>query len=164
MDTSQVVDSVDVRDVAFVLSPTSPPELRPVPQDVIDYTVDFLFNDRDSLKQCSLVCRAWQPRVNLHLFQSFSWPPCRHAWREHFNLRTPCICTTLDGPAFCDELLALVEHSPRLQASVLTLRVSFQRTIASASGDTRRFAHDIDRKSTRLNSSHSGESRMPSSA
>ena len=49
-----------------------------------------------------------------------------------------------------------------LQHPVVTRNLDFTRPIALIQANT--LHHVTDRKSTRLNSSHSGESRMPSSA
>ncbi|KAF8201293.1 hypothetical protein K438DRAFT_1717034 [Mycena galopus ATCC 62051] len=42
------------------------------PQELIDHVIDQLAVDADSLKSCSLVCRAWVPRCRSHLFKSCS--------------------------------------------------------------------------------------------
>lgn len=57
-----------------------------LPQELVDATVDCLFHDRDALQQCSLVCKAWEPRITLHLFSSFSYPRCRHLYHPHHLL------------------------------------------------------------------------------
>ena len=63
--------------------------------------------------------------------------------------------------------LQLVVLWPMLAAQIASLSLNEALLVltASGSGDRRRlFAAGLDRKSTRLNSSHVSESRMPSSA
>lgn len=45
-----------------------------VPQELVDMVIDNLWDDVDSLAQCSLVCRAWVPSTHLHLFRSITLP------------------------------------------------------------------------------------------
>lgn len=45
-----------------------------VPQELVDMVIDNLWDDVDSLTQCSLVCRAWVPSIHLHLFRSITLP------------------------------------------------------------------------------------------
>ncbi|KAJ7062308.1 hypothetical protein C8F01DRAFT_127814 [Mycena amicta] len=40
-----------------------------LPPELTDHTLDFLYDDRPSLRTCSLVCRAWVPASRFHLFQ-----------------------------------------------------------------------------------------------
>lgn len=39
-----------------------------LPQELTDYIVDFLHDDEATLYSCALVCRAWLPTAQLHLF------------------------------------------------------------------------------------------------
>ncbi|KAF5346298.1 hypothetical protein D9758_011487 [Tetrapyrgos nigripes] len=39
-----------------------------VPQELVDYIIDHLYHDTQTLRNCSLVCRAWLPSSRLHLF------------------------------------------------------------------------------------------------
>ena len=68
------------------------------------------------------------------------------------------------GPA--DELTLTENAQPAIMANAIaTLRVLTREGGVTLSGKADYVAgHSLDRKSTRLNSSHSGESRMPSSA
>jgi hypothetical protein len=40
----------------------------PLPQELLDFIIDFLFDDKQSLKACSLTCRAFLSASRLHLF------------------------------------------------------------------------------------------------
>jgi hypothetical protein len=44
--------------------------LQRVSVELIDWVLDFLHDDFDTLKNCSLVCKAWLPTTRLHLFES----------------------------------------------------------------------------------------------
>ncbi|GJE87620.1 F-box protein [Phanerochaete sordida] len=39
-----------------------------LPNELSDYIVDFLHDDRQSLKSCSLTCRSWYPAARFHLY------------------------------------------------------------------------------------------------
>jgi len=39
-----------------------------LPPELLDYTVDFLHNERETLKECCLVSKPWVPRTRRHLF------------------------------------------------------------------------------------------------
>ncbi|KAJ7196959.1 hypothetical protein GGX14DRAFT_375442, partial [Mycena pura] len=39
------------------------------PSELHDYTIDFLYNDRASLRACSLVCKSWTASSQYHLFK-----------------------------------------------------------------------------------------------
>ncbi|TCD71447.1 hypothetical protein EIP91_010153 [Steccherinum ochraceum] len=45
-----------------------------VPQELVDHVIDHHHADRETLKACSLVSRAWTPSSQLHLFESVSVP------------------------------------------------------------------------------------------
>ena len=127
------------------VQPSTAGFLRPrqrTPLEISDRVIDFLSDDKVALRQCSLVCRDWLPRSSHHLFASFSWPPCYHGWLDRGWDYGPecCRCSSLDDSNFWSEFLRFLDESQRVRA------------------------HIRDRKSTRLNSSHSGEARMPSSA
>ncbi|KAI3607138.1 hypothetical protein WG66_007910 [Moniliophthora roreri] len=46
-----------------------------VPQEIIDHIIDFIPEDKPTLKRCSLTSRAWIPRTRYHLFDDFSHHP-----------------------------------------------------------------------------------------
>lgn len=78
--------------------------------------LEDLHDDKETLLQCSLVCKAWVPSTSKHLFQSFNWPPCNGSSR--FN----CICPSQHPeeahiPTFEILLLSL----PRVCASMKKL-------------------------------------------
>lgn len=39
-----------------------------LPPELCDYTIDHLYDDAPSLKQCSLTCKSWLPAARFHLF------------------------------------------------------------------------------------------------
>ncbi|KAF9789269.1 hypothetical protein BJ322DRAFT_977721, partial [Thelephora terrestris] len=39
-----------------------------LPPEILDRVIDFLHDDLDALKQCSLVTRSFVPRTRTHLF------------------------------------------------------------------------------------------------
>ena len=70
----------DIPKIAFHDEPRRPyafdhPTLRPlphdlsdrIPQEIFELFIDFLHNDKPSLSNCSIVCRAWLPASRYHL-------------------------------------------------------------------------------------------------
>jgi len=57
-----------------------------LPPEILDYTVDFLHDKPDTLKQCCLVSKSWIPRTQKHLFTSinFHFLEDLKAWKETF--------------------------------------------------------------------------------
>jgi hypothetical protein len=98
-----------------------------IPQEVIDYIIDHLHDDKETLRKCSLVSRAWLPSSSLHLFECLAWPPCFHAW-DDIPSRT-CRCSTLDHSSFWEVLLDFCRGSSRVHKNVRRLRVRFQWTV-----------------------------------
>ena len=47
-----------------------------LPQELVDMIIDFFLDDRDTLKACSLVCKAWVPRSQQHIHVRFNFDPC----------------------------------------------------------------------------------------
>lgn len=77
-----------------------------------------LHNDRETLLQCSLVCKAWVPPSSIHLFHSFEWPPCQGSLTR-FGRACPSQHTEESRiPTFQSLLLS----SPRICASIRKLR------------------------------------------
>ena len=103
-----------------------------IPPEISDCIIDFLHSDKDSLRRCSLVCRAWLPSSSLHLFERFWWPPCHHAWHGWFTKR--CHCAFLDHSNFWPELLSFIEGSQRVRDYVRTLRICFCWTVVDFAG------------------------------
>lgn len=90
------------------------------PQEIFDIIIDFLNDDTPSLKQCSLVCRAWTTTSSVHLFAMFRWPQCpMSAHAEGFKCK-PRICGTRCFP----ECLATLSKSSRICASLRHLTLS----------------------------------------
>ncbi|KAK7442699.1 hypothetical protein VKT23_015945 [Stygiomarasmius scandens] len=51
-----------------------------IPQEIWDQVVDFANEDgSNSLKSCTLVCRAWLPHARTLLFHDFTFPPLLHS-------------------------------------------------------------------------------------
>ena len=87
-----------------------------LPQELVDHTIDYLWDDKKSLKSCSLVCKRWTASSSSHLFNRFLWPPCNTA-------RKTCDTT------FCEEgyfvhLLEAVSSTVRLSNAIRTLLLS----------------------------------------
>ncbi|EMD34820.1 hypothetical protein CERSUDRAFT_97401 [Gelatoporia subvermispora B] len=60
---------------------------KKVPQELWGYAIDFLRDDKASLKRCSLVCRGWLPPTRLHLFSTFEVDTRRDPLAEFAKLR-----------------------------------------------------------------------------
>ena len=57
-----------------------------LPQEIIDYIVDLLRNERGTLSQCCLVSKSWIPRTRKHLFGeiNFTSPTDPEEWMRMF--------------------------------------------------------------------------------
>ena len=77
--------------------------LNDIPAEVQDYFIDHLHDDSSSLRNCALVCHAWTPAAQYHLFRSV------HVRGEHTSVR---------------DLYTLLEHSPSIARSVRSLRIT----------------------------------------
>ena len=57
-----------------------------LPSEILDRTVDFLHDDRESLFQCSLVSKSWIPRARQHLFTFVGFSSAAHLelWKQLF--------------------------------------------------------------------------------
>lgn len=52
-------------------SPDSPLQAVPIlPPELMDETIDYLWDDHKALEACSLTCRSWVPSSRLHLFRT----------------------------------------------------------------------------------------------
>ncbi|GJE85643.1 hypothetical protein PsYK624_017220 [Phanerochaete sordida] len=102
-----------------------------VPQELADMIIDHLHDDRQSLQQCSLVCKAWEPSSTVHLFSRLSWPPCSVYW-----IRTAedaaCDCPR-HKPTFedCHNLLL---SSHRVRQAINHLRITGNRSPSGLRG------------------------------
>lgn len=98
------------------------PSPQVFPQELFDQVIDHLHDDKDALRQCSLVSRNWLPSSSFHLFERVSYPPCHHAWDETFRHET-CNCSKVDAVSFWKILRHLVKNTPRVRQNVQRLRV-----------------------------------------
>ncbi|KAF9789264.1 hypothetical protein BJ322DRAFT_529000 [Thelephora terrestris] len=57
-----------------------------LPPEILDRVIDFLHDDLDALKQCSLVTRSFVPRTRTHLFVhiNFESDDDLDAWKRAF--------------------------------------------------------------------------------
>ncbi|GJE86554.1 hypothetical protein PsYK624_026340 [Phanerochaete sordida] len=97
------------------------------PQELVDWTIDFLHNDKATLRACSLVQRRWLSTSSFHLFSCFKWPRCGCHWaRGRGSLQDTCECSRLLGQSkTLDELKSLLESSPRMRENVQELLITF---------------------------------------
>lgn len=64
-----------------------PEHLYRLPPEIVEYyIIDHLHDDKNSLKNCSLVSRSWVPRTRQHLFNEIGfWGPRKlEAWKRTF--------------------------------------------------------------------------------
>lgn len=104
-------------------APIQRPLLLDLPQEIIDYVVDFLHDDNDALRRCSLVARAWTASASYHLFYRMSWPICPHP-RTGFRWGPRCKCPADDNGDVLDLRQAIADSS-RLRTSLRHLKVFF---------------------------------------
>jgi len=57
-----------------------------LPPEILDYIVDHLYDERETLKQCCLVSKSWIPRTRKHLFADIKFSTDRdlEAWQKAF--------------------------------------------------------------------------------
>ncbi|KJA17670.1 hypothetical protein HYPSUDRAFT_46146 [Hypholoma sublateritium FD-334 SS-4] len=65
-------------------------------QEVIEQFIDHLHDNKEALRECALVCRAWVPRSRYHLFESVTISPPRS--------------TPIDGRYPFSDLIASLNH------------------------------------------------------
>ncbi|KAF7794409.1 hypothetical protein EIP86_005543 [Pleurotus ostreatoroseus] len=46
--------------------------MNSLPQELVDYILDYLFDDKKSLLSSSTVCKSWLPTCSFHLFATFT--------------------------------------------------------------------------------------------
>jgi hypothetical protein len=66
-----------------------------LPPETLDYTVDFLHDEPETLKRCCLVSKSWVPRARNHLFADIKFPTAKslESWKEAFpNPSTSAAC------------------------------------------------------------------------
>jgi len=80
-----------------------------LPQELVDYIIDHLHDDRLTLNNCSLVSRAWLPTSRLHLFAKVSL--------------TVSPANTLPPTELCRRLHLLLSTSPSLIPNIRELDI-----------------------------------------
>ena len=108
-------------------SPRLPPEL-------VDTIIDHLYDDKESLQACTLVCKEWVASSSLHLFAVLEWPRCslfkRNACRrKHRGDNTLPAC------------LQAVSTCSRLRTAVQELELSTHSTACTPGGLSKSGAH-----------------------
>ena len=60
--------------------------IPPFPQEILDYIVDILQDEPQTLRDCCLVAKSWAPRTRKHLFAhvTFNSPSRLEAWKKTF--------------------------------------------------------------------------------
>ena len=60
--------------------------IPPLPQEILDYIVDILQDEPQTLRDCCLVAKSWAPRTRKHLFAhvTFNSPSRLEAWKKTF--------------------------------------------------------------------------------
>lgn len=116
-----------------IVRPTYPPHF---PQELLEMIFDYLFDDKLSLRRCSLVCKAWVSVASSDLFRQLWWPPCRYHWEimEHpdESCRVQCCkCHEqgIDTFAACAQALSF---SSRIRIATQELALSSRRYPHSA--------------------------------
>ncbi|OCH95094.1 hypothetical protein OBBRIDRAFT_788559 [Obba rivulosa] len=95
--------------------------LSPLPPEVTDRIIDYLWADRASLRSCALTCRAWLPASRYHLFHTL------RIWsREAFDSLThkSCIPATAELFRFVQHLSIRERSGPAFAHLVPPLLVS----------------------------------------
>ncbi|EKM58506.1 uncharacterized protein PHACADRAFT_252885 [Phanerochaete carnosa HHB-10118-sp] len=101
-----------------------------LPQELVDHIIDCLRKDKETLRNCSLVRRAWLSSSSFHLFSRLCWPPCDHAadicqtFFGEQKLRS-CRCALVTDPKNLQELLLFLQSSPRICSSIRDLSIRF---------------------------------------
>lgn len=117
------------RSIAIAQRAGFPPELH-------DLILDYLWDDRESLNACSLVCHAWLPTTRLHLFRTVAFRSAEHFRRLERALAAPAPspriapftqyvqCVTLSKPKrhMCSNHGWLPERLPRALGSLCNVR------------------------------------------
>lgn len=102
-----------------------------VPQELVDMIIDNLSSDRDTLAQCSLVCKTWVPWSSRYLLRRVYWPP--RAYKV-----TPCSYSNYHSPIFaCDcptyaecsfaMCIDILSSSPRLRSCIREIELTSLR-------------------------------------
>ncbi|EKM52005.1 uncharacterized protein PHACADRAFT_262454 [Phanerochaete carnosa HHB-10118-sp] len=98
----------------FVFRKTLSPE-------IVDAVIYYLRDDKESLRQCSVVSKIWSIATAQYLCKSFRWPPCKQYWGE-FN---PNECSCLADEEGLATFLNFLDRSERVRQAIQSLRFSF---------------------------------------
>lgn len=109
-------------DPSRTLSRVSPDSM---PLELLDEIVDNLEDDQESLRQCSLVSRAWHPSAARRLFRRMQWPLCEYAWLQQMNGPPRCKCGFVQDYQRLQELKEILQSSYDIRTAVQELRITF---------------------------------------
>ncbi|GJE96323.1 hypothetical protein PsYK624_125170 [Phanerochaete sordida] len=92
---------------------------------MIDYVTDFLYDDLQSLRSCTLVNRQWLPAGSFHLFRRIHWPPCdrQRRWSVADHGDGCAKCHLIDGSGTLQSIVTLFSTSLRAATSVRELYI-----------------------------------------
>ncbi|GJE92361.1 hypothetical protein PsYK624_085150 [Phanerochaete sordida] len=99
-----------------------------LPTEVVDYVVDFLHSDFDSLRSCTLVSQQWLPESSFHLFRRIRWPPCIDHWR-YSSTGYPdanCKCHLIDESYSLEGITSLFNTTSRIATNVRQLQIRME--------------------------------------
>lgn len=102
-----------------------------LPEEILEMIGTWLSDDKNTLRQCSLVCKDWLPRSSAHLFRTLCFPNCLWHWSDvdvaiagTAAAAAHPSCATQKG--FCD-LLNFIRSSERIRGSVRDLKLTAVR-------------------------------------
>jgi hypothetical protein len=108
--------------------PLAPRLTTYLPQELMEYVIDFLYNDKPTLRACSLVCRAWVAEARVHLFRSIHIQTMKQSGIAPPELTLPLVRKLTWGPRrapftdsrrWCASLDALAPRLSHLQSLTL---------------------------------------------
>src|SRR5271154_711950 len=97
----------------------------PLHQELVDYIIDFLFDDDESLAECTLVCKDWLSSSHYHLFRELEFDLDEDIDFEDFPSRaTPYVREVILQSSVSDlqnsvAIPIVVELFPRLRSLCL---------------------------------------------
>lgn len=101
------------------------------PQELLEMIFNHVSDDKRTLRQCSLVCKAWVSAASSDLFRQLWWPPCQYHWdppeltNESYRVWC-CECHELGIATFAACAQAL-SSSSRVSVATRELILSSQR-------------------------------------
>lgn len=104
-----------------------------LPQELIDHIIDYLHDDKDSLRCCSLAHRRCLPASSFHLFYRMRFPPCDHPCFM-MTKTTVCKCYLVCDSLGLEDLYTLYTKHPRIRENIRDLRIDLFRSAARSSG------------------------------